>query len=117
MKLVRPTLGAITARRPSPRRVKQHLCMDRGYDYDEVRDFVARRGYIAHIPRRGKKPRPRPPRQFRGRARRWVVERAHSWMNRFRRILIRWEKKAENYAAMLHIACAWIAFSQGGVLG
>lgn len=42
------------------------------------------------------------------RARRWVVERSHSWLNRFRRILIRWEKKAVNDEAMLHFACAII---------
>jgi len=40
------------------------------------------------------------------RARKWVVERAHSWLNRFIRLLIRWEKKIENYLAMLHFACA-----------
>lgn len=39
------------------------------------------------------------------RARRRVVERTHSWMNRFRRLLIRWEKKAGNYEALLHLAC------------
>ena len=51
------------------------------------------------------------------RARRWVVERAHSWMNRFRRILIRWEKKAANYLALLHFACAWITFRAADLLG
>ncbi|HLZ69734.1 MAG TPA: transposase, partial [Dehalococcoidia bacterium] len=50
------------------------------------------------------------------RARRWPVERTHSWMNRFRRILVRWEKKAENYTAMLHLACAFTAFKQAGVV-
>ena len=39
------------------------------------------------------------------RARRWVVERTHSWMNRFRRILIRWEKKGENDFGMFHLVC------------
>ena len=51
------------------------------------------------------------------RARRWVVERPHSWMNRFRRILIRWEKKPENYLAFLHFACALIAFRAAGLFG
>ena len=46
------------------------------------------------------------------RARRWVVERTHSWLNRFRRILIRWEKRAETYLAMLHLACALITWRQ-----
>ncbi|HID56164.1 TPA: hypothetical protein EYP37_06520 [Candidatus Poribacteria bacterium] len=44
------------------------------------------------------------------RAKRWVVGRTHSWLNRFRRLVIRWEKKVENYLAMLHFACAWITF-------
>jgi putative transposase len=51
------------------------------------------------------------------RARRWPVERTHSWMNRFRRILVRWEKKVENYTGMLHLVCAFIAFKQAGPLG
>jgi putative transposase len=38
-------------------------------------------------------------------------------MNRFRRILIRWEKKVVNYEAMLHLACAYICYSAAGVLG
>jgi putative transposase len=42
-------------------------------------------------------------------ARRWVVERTISWLNRCRRILVRWEKKAENYLAMAELACAWIS--------
>lgn len=117
MKLVKGTLDSMPVKRPSPRKVRQNICMDKGYDFDEVRELVRRRGYIAHIPRRGKKPEQRIPRKLRRKARRWVVERAHSWMNRFRRILIRWEKKAGNYAAMLYLACAWIAFSQGGVFG
>ena len=49
--------------------------------------------------------------------RRWVVERTHSWMNRFRRILTRWEKKAANYLALLHFACAWITYRAAGLLG
>ena len=51
------------------------------------------------------------------RARQWVVERTHSWLNRFRRILVRWEKKAENYIALLHFACALIALRAAGLFG
>lgn len=50
-------------------------------------------------------------------ARRWVVERTHSWMNRFRRILIRREKQADNYLALLHLVCGIIAFQQAGLFG
>ncbi len=41
-------------------------------------------------------------------ARRWVVERSHSWLNRYRRLLIRWEKRAYTFRAMLHFACGLI---------
>ncbi|HEX4606861.1 MAG TPA: IS5/IS1182 family transposase, partial [Urbifossiella sp.] len=44
-------------------------------------------------------------------------ERTHSWMNRFRRLLIRWEKKVPNDKAFLHFACAWITYHAAGVLG
>jgi len=72
--------------------------------------------YIAHIPPRDELKRiiddiPN------YRARRWVVERTHSWLNRFRCILIRWEKKKENYLAMLHLACAWMAVRSIQVFG
>ena len=51
------------------------------------------------------------------RARRWVVERTHSWMNRFRALLVRWDKKTANYEGALHLASAYIAFARAGLLG
>jgi transposase len=45
------------------------------------------------------------------------VERAHSWLNRFRRLLVRWEKKARNYKTMLHLACTTIVAGQAGLFG
>jgi putative transposase len=50
-------------------------------------------------------------------ARRWVAERGFSWLNWFRALLVRWSKKACNFEAELHFACAWIAFRTAGVLG
>ena len=44
------------------------------------------------------------------RPRRWVVERTHSWLNRFRKLLVRFEKRADSHEALLEIACALIAF-------
>lgn len=49
------------------------------------------------------------------RARRWVVERTHSWMNRFRRLLVRWEKKADNYLRLLHLVCTHITYKWTGL--
>jgi transposase len=93
-----------------------HLCMDRGYDYPQVRELVEAYGYTAHIRARGEEATAK--KQVPGyRARRWVVERTHSWLNRFRRLLIRWEKKVENYLALLHFACAWITFRAPWVVG
>lgn len=86
----------------------QGLCMDAGYDYDEVREVVWEFGYTAHIRPRGEEVKARKAGQ---RARRWVVERTHSWLNRYRRLLVRWEKKAGNYLAMLHLACALITWN------
>lgn len=116
MKLVERTLASIPVRRPEPTPEQpQHLSLDKGYDYDAVRETVAAYGYTAHIRARGEEQQQQ--REIPGyRARRWMVERSHSWMNRFRRLLIRWEKKVENYVAFLHLACAWIAFRAAGVI-
>jgi putative transposase len=121
MKLVEATLQSIPIQRPQPtRRRQQHFCADKGFDFPSVRELVQRWGYTVHIAVKKKKGAPPPPPQepVPGyRARRWVVERTHSWMNRFRRLLIRWEKKVPNYKAFLHFACAWITFRAAGVLG
>lgn len=115
MKLAEETLQSIPIERPEPRAYhRQHLCLDKGYDYNEIRELLEEFGYTAHIvPRGGEAKELRE--GLRRKARRWVVERTHSWLNRFRRILIRWEKKAENYIAMLHLVFALIAFRSCGV--
>jgi len=117
-RLVEPTLKSFAVRRPRPKPGgrKQHFCGDKGYDYEDIRDLVRRWGYTLHIKSRGEEAEERRSNP-RHRARRWVVERSHSWMNRFRRLLIRWEKKAANYEAFLHLACAWIALQAAGALG
>lgn len=109
MKLVAATLDAVMIARPNPATVAQHLCLDGGYDYDAVREEATGRGYTTHIRRRSEeRQEPHPD----GKARRWVVERTHSWLNRSRRLLVRWEKKAENYVAFVHLACAQLLFSR-----
>ncbi len=117
MRLVEPTLESMAAERPEPTsRKKQRLCADKGYDYPDVHELVAEWGYTGHIKSRGEEEAER--RTIPGyRVRRWVVERTHSWFNRFRRLLIRWEKKSDNYVALLHFACAWVTFRAAGVLG
>jgi len=117
MKLVRATLDSLVVERPVPTDEQpQGMNLDKGYDYAEVRELLAEFGFTAHIRSRGEEARAIK-REAGFRARRWVVERAHSWMNRFRRVLIRWEKKPENYIAFLHFACALIAFRASGLFG
>jgi len=117
MKLVRETIESLVVPRPEPNEENpQGMCLDKGYDYQEVRDVLVEFGFTAHIRSRGEEAKELV-REAGQRARRWVVERTHSWMNRFRRILIRWEKKPENYIAFLHFACALIAFRVAGLFG
>lgn len=116
-KLVKETLESIPVERPvAGEDEAQGLCLDKGYDYDEVRELAQEFGYTAHIRSRGEEAQALK-RNARRKARRWVVERTHSWLNRFRRILIRWEKKADNYLGLLHFACAIITYRRAEVLG
>ena len=117
MKLMRETIENIVVQRPEPTAEQpQGMCLDKGYDYQEVRDTLREFGFTAHIRSRGEEAQAIKAEAGK-RARRWVVERTPSWMNRFRRILTRWEKKVENYIAFLHFACALIAFRAAGLFG
>jgi len=80
---------------PTDPAVGPQLCLDRGYDYAACREAATGRGYTPHIPPRASAAQPLPPPGHPDRhpPRRWVVEVCHSWFNRFRRLLVRWEKK------------------------
>ena len=87
----------------APADTAQHLCLDKGYDYADAEQAVRCRRYVPHIRRRGEERRE----GRRGtRPRRWVVERTTSWFNRCRKLLIRWEKKPQNYLALVYFAAA-----------
>lgn len=110
-------MKSVPVKRPKPtKRKPQGMCLDKGYDYDSVRDLVKEFGYTAYIKARGEEAQAIK-RQAGFKARRWVVERTHSWMNRFRRILTRWEKNPSNYIALLHLVCAVITYRCAGLLG
>jgi len=74
-----------------------------------VYELAAEFGFTAHVRGRGEEAQALK-REAGYRARRWVVERTHSWLNRYRAILIRWSKKPENHLALLHLACALITW-------
>jgi putative transposase len=114
--LVEATLESIPVDRPEPTEDgPQGMGLDKGYDYDDTRELVEEFGFTAHVRARGEEAKAL--KKGAGfKARRWVVERTHSWMNRFRRILVRWEKKVENYFGMLHLVCACITCRCSGLL-
>ncbi len=117
MKLTAATLDNLVQPHPqSTPKARQHLSLDKGFDDPEFREGLEARQYVEHIYCRGEEVQAK--RDIPGcRSRRWVVERSHSWMNRFRRILIRWEKKTAKYQAILELACAFICFRIATVFG
>ncbi len=117
MKMIRATLQSIVVHRPGSDQ-SEHMCMDKGYDFPEVHELLEDYGYTIYIRLRlirGRSKKGKRKRIPTYRSRRWVVERTHSWMNRFRRLLIRWEKQVENYLGMLHLASVWITYRNGGL--
>src|SRR5881275_2190147 len=74
---------------------KQNLCLDKGYDFSEIERESTKRRYLPHIRQRGEEKELIKLRYYS--AKRWVVERTNSWHNRFRKLLVRYEKKSENY--------------------
>ena len=105
----------------SPAHNEQHLCADKAYDSDDLREFLTSAGYEAHIkanPRRkglaeggGAEHPPNNDDESSKRihpARRWMVERTISWLVKRRSLRTRWSKKAENWLALVQLACAHI---------
>ena len=109
VKLLALTLDAIVVKRPKPTaRHPQHLCADKGYAGKPAEKQMRQRGYIPHVPAKGAPQAAR--HRHKGKARRWVVERTHSWMNNFRKLRVRYEKKAPNFEGLLHLATALICW-------
>jgi len=107
---MRGTVESIPVPRPAPAEGElQHLCLDLGYDYEQVRALAEEFGFTLHLPPR-KHHVKKVKRSARKKPRRWVVERTHSWLTSFRRLLVRWEKREDTYLAMLHFALGIIVW-------
>lgn len=102
------TNHAIVRPRPSYA-VAQHLCLAAAFDNDPTRQTLCREYYVAHITPKGGRDAAAPQHEG-GQARRWVVERTHAWLDRFRRLVTNWEKTTESRYAFLCLACALIAY-------
>lgn len=97
--------------RPAPGGGKQHLCADAGYMGEPCTKAARERSYEPHIKQRreeaaGIKAVPG------AKARRWVVERTHSWFNRWRKLLVSFEKSEASYVGLLSLAAALICWRQ-----
>jgi transposase len=94
-----------------PRTHLQRLIADRGYDSDPLRITLARQGTQLIAPHRSSRTRsaPQDRRPLRRYRRRWIIERTFSWLHRFRRLVVRYERYALIYLAFLHLACVIIA--------
>ena len=113
---MRETVEAIPVERPAPTPdAPQGLRLDTGFDDPEVPELAAELGFTLHLRTRGEEIEAK--RHAGAKARRWVVERTHSWLNRFRRILIRWEKRPDTYLAMLHFALGLITWRHASLPG
>ena len=108
-------LDSIVIERPDIFEEPQHLCLDKGYTGEAALEIVVVRGFIPHSKSRGeeKKEQNKNPEY---KARRWVVEAAHSWINRFRKLLVRFEKLTTSYLGLLMLACAFIAFRNANII-
>ena len=103
MKAATETLDRTVVKRPLN---KQNLCLDKGYDYPEIERDLPKED-TCHISVRGVE---KELIKIGYATKRWVVERTNSWHNRFRKLLVRYEKKSENYLALVCLACCIIVY-------
>ena len=111
MKAAISVLDSIVVKRPSPKinKEKQNLCLDKGYDFQKIKDDVIKKGYCPHISHRGEQTITNGSHHNHIK-RRWVVERTNSWHNGFRKLLVRYEKKIENYFALVCLGCGILIY-------
>ena len=104
-------LDGIVVQRPQPpERRSKHLCADAGYTGVPALCIITEHGYIPHVKGRGEEAADKRRHPTTKKARRWIVEVAHSWFNRFRKLLVRYEKLACSFLGLNHLAAAIIAF-------
>lgn len=116
-KLLRETIEAIVIERPEPTEEEpQHLCLDAAYDNPTGQEAVAAAKYTPHIRPARPKPTERE-RTNRHKPRRWVVERTLAWLCKCRGILVRYDKKDENYLGLIQFACALLWYRRLHMLG
>jgi len=111
VKLLETTLNTVRGGTP------ERLIADRGYDSNPARAMLVSRGIDPIIPKRSNNTRAthQDGRKLRRYARRWIIERTNAWLQNYRRLVVRWERSAEVYTALVHAAFAMICLRR--VLG
>jgi putative transposase len=110
--LLEATLKQIVVARPKPRLTPtETLCVDAGYVGYPVLVTSRKQKYLLNLKtrRQESKEKINNPKH---KARRWVVERTHSWFNRFRKLLVSFEKTESSYVALLSLSAAMICWRQ-----
>jgi transposase len=104
-------IGGRRARRRKPRR----LIADRGYDSNTVRALLVKRDIepIILACRNNRVATHQDGRKLRRYKRRWIIERTNSWLQTFRRLVVRYERSATIFKALVHLACAFELLSKG----
>ena len=108
--LLQDALEQVIVEPPDPRTHRQGLCLDKAFDGASSEATALVFGYEPHIRRIGEEKLDPASGEKTCPARRWVVERTIGWLNRCRGILVRYEKKGENYLAVVQLACALLWF-------
>ncbi len=88
----------------------QLLIGDRAYDSDPLDERLREMGIELIAPHRGnrKKPKTQDGRRLRRYKRRWKIERLNAWLQNYRRVTVRYERKAENFLGLVQLACILI---------
>lgn len=111
IRLLESTLSTVRVPRSGPGRPKakpKRVIGDKAYDSDRHRRQLARRGIELIAPQRANRRKTQDGRPLRRYRRRWKIERTLSWLGRFRRLVVRYERHLTIYRAFFHIACAMI---------
>jgi len=89
---------------------KIYLYADKGYDGEPAQEAIKEHGYTPRVHRKKR----RVGRPWKNR--RWIVEVTHSWFNRFRKLLVRYEKLSESYIALHLFAAAIICLKKVAII-
>lgn len=118
VKLLERTLDSVKVKRRRGHRRRpykpERLIADRGYDSNPARALLVKREVEPIIPKRrnNKKATHQDGRKLRRYKRRWIIERTNSWLQNFRRLVARYERKVKNFEALVHLACALVTLKK-----